>query len=228
MYTYADSVAFVLWQLEHYNLTCSRAVVGEIAGCSATTVRKYDKETLTPQGGRRMNKNLVEKLKGFPFPNKQIKTIYDDEVDYIWIAGENGPYQKKKNPPVITALDDLTVINPKLKYFNNNFEYPATSGLYMLAQVVCIPHRLNERYFLIKVGMSETNLNNRIKSYAGVNPFAICIDIQRVPPNNVKHYENNWHKAMDKQYQRMGNTEWFIVPYEDYLRFLEFGFDIKL
>ena len=37
-----------------------------------------------------------------------------------------------------------------------------------------------------------------------------------------------WHQMMNKKYEKINNTEWFVVPYEDYLRFLEFGFDINI
>ena len=234
IYTYADAVAFVLWQLDRYygEFDYSNSEAAEIIGCSASTVRKYNDSSIayyTKDGpARRMHHNLVEKLKDFPFSNKQIKTVDDDEVDYIWIAGDNGPYQKKKIIPPPAPLADLTIYNPKLKHNTVDFEHPQKSGLYMLAQVVCIPHKLNDRYFLIKVGMSETNLNNRIKSYKGTNPFAICIDTQIIYPQKVKQMEKNWHEKMEKKYNRMNNTEWFIVPYEDYLRFLEFGFEINL
>ena len=230
-YTYADIIPYILWQLDNYGLECSRAQVAEIIGCSPTTIRKYDKESLiyTEKGrSRKMPESLIEKLKDFPFPDRQIKTLYDNEVDYIWIAGETGPYKKQKIIPELTPLTDLTIYNPKLKHNNIEFIYPETNGLYMLAQVVCIPHQLNDRYFLIKIGMSETNLNKRIKSYKGTNPFAICIDTKIVSTKETKHQENVWHKRMEKIYDRMGNTEWFIVPYDDYLRFLEFGFDIKI
>ena len=230
-YTYCDLVPFILWQLEAYGLDCSRKQIGEIVGCSVTTIKKYDDASIiyTDKGkGRKMPKGLAEKLKDFPFSNRQIKTWYDDQVDYIWIAGENGPYTKKKEKPEIVPLSDLTIYNPKLKHNNIEYIYPNTSGLYMLAQIVCIPYKLNDRYFLIKIGMSETNLNNRIKSYKGTNPFAICIDTKSISVEDTKMQESLWHKKMEYLYERMNNTEWFIVPYEDYLRFLEFGFDIKL
>ena len=230
-YTYCDIVPFILYQLENYGLTCSYAQIGEIVGCSATTIRKYDNASLvyTEQGrARKMPASLIEKLKDFPFPNNQIKTLHDDEVNYIWIAGINGPYKKKKEKRELAPLTDLTIYNPKLKHNTIDFVYPTTSGLYMLAQVVCVPHRLNDRYFLIKIGMSETNLNQRIKSYKGTNPFAICIDTKQISKQDTKNQESFWHQKMEKKYDRMNNTDWFVVPYEDYLRFLEHGFNIKI
>ena len=232
-YTYSETIPYILWQLDRYygELGYSNTDAVNIIGCSKTTLRKYNQESIvyTKDGPtRRMPKELIEKLKSFPFPNNQIKTFYDDEVDYIWVAGENGPYQKKKEIQPLTPLNDLTIYNPKLKHNNIDFVYPEKSGLYMLAQVVCMPHRLNERYFLIKIGMSEAGLNKRINSYKGTNPLAICIDTKEVPVKNTKKAEEQWHEIMAKKYERMNNTEWFVVPYEDYLRFLEFGFEICL
>ena len=233
-YTYCDLVPYILWQLDAYygQMNYARTAAAEILGCSTTTVRKYDDESIvyTPNGViRKMPQALCQKLKTeFPFPNKQIKTWYDDESDYIWIAGESGPYRKKKEKVNMAPLTDLTIYNPKLKHTDIDFIYPETSGLYMLAQVVCIPHRLDERYFLIKIGMSEKNLNTRIKSYKGSNPFAICIDTQKLPAKITKDTESMWHQMMNKKYEKINNTEWFVVPYEDYLRFLEFGFDINI
>lgn len=230
MYGYDEIIPFVLWQLEHYGLDCTRKQVGEMVGVSSSTVKKYDSQSIiyTPKGMKRViAPGLMEKLKNFPFPNRQVKTTYEDQLDFIWIAGESGLYKKKKeiNPPA--PLDDLTIYNPKLKY-GLITRYSNKSGLYMLAQVLCMPHRLNERYYLIKIGMSETNLNNRINSYKGSNPLAICIDTIEVSKDKVKTSEKEWHIKMGNLYNRLNGSEWFSVPYEDYLRFLEFGFDVKI
>lgn len=231
MYYYEDIVPFVLWQLKNYGVYCSRAQEAEIIGCSTSTVRKYDNFAYNKEKNRFeytiKDSRLIEKLKDFPFPNRQILTVDDDENDYIWIAGENGPYQKKKEIAPLAPLNDLSKYNLKLKQ-NYNYIYPDKSGLYMMAQVVCIPTRLNERYFLIKIGMSSTNLHNRINSYKGMNPMAICIDTMIVNSYEVKQAEEKWHCLMDKKYYRQNGTEWFIVPYEDYIRFIEYGFDIKI
>ena len=218
-YTYNEIVPYVLYQLNRYGCFCSKNTEAEIIGCSPTTVRKYQNTPIT-------NPKLIEKLKNFPFPNNQIDTLYDDENDYIWIVGENGPYTKKKEIPPLVPLTDLTQYNLKLKYPNQIFA--ETSGLYMLAQVVCIPHRLNERIFLIKIGLSSTNLNKRIQSYKGMNPLAVYIDIKQIPASEVADAEKYWHNLMGKYYDRLVSSEWFAVPYEDYLRFLQNGFDISL
>lgn len=230
-YYFEDIVPFVLFQLDRYGISCSRATAGEIIGCSASTVKKYDNGHWNPKTGRYeysfTNPNIEKKLQGFPFPNREIKTIGNEERDYIWIAGEMGPYKKQKVIAPPAPLSDISVYNLNLKY-NSTADIPQKSGIYMLAQVVCLPQRLNERYFLIKVGLSATNLYNRVGDYKGVNPLAVCIDTQVLSPEKVKEAEKEWHATLEKYYMRLNGTEWFNVPYEDYLRFVEHGFNIAL
>ena len=230
-YYFDDIVPFVLYQLDYYGISCSRATAGEIIGCSASTVKKYDNGHWDPKTGRYVysftNPDIAKKLKGLPFPDKEIKTIGNEERDYIWIAGETGPYKKKRVVAPLAPLSDISVYNLKLKY-GSNADIPQKSGIYMLAQVVCLPQRLNERYFLIKVGLSTTNLYNRVNDYKGSNPLAVCIDTQIISSKDVKDAEKDWHTLLEKHYTRLNGTEWFSVPYEDYLRFVEHGFDIVL
>lgn len=231
-YTYRDIIPYIAAQLEfYYNTDPYVGDIADIVGCSKTTATKYENSSIVYTDGKRyrlINAELNAQLKNLPFPNNQIKTPHDDEEDFIWIAGENGIYQKKKEQPIPAPFTDLTSFNIKLKYSNSTFDYPTKSGLYMLAQTVCVPTRINERHFLIKIGMSETNLNNRINSYKGVNPFAICIDTIVLPKDEVRDEERDWHNKMGKLYEPVITPEWFNVPFEDYVRFLEFGFNTNI
>lgn len=234
-FSYQETVPFVLWQLEHYNLQCSRTEEAEIIGCSSTTVRKYDTSQLVRKNGTYCFETIItdpvllNKLKDFPFPNRQIKTLDDEDKDYIWVAGENKAYKQPKQLVEIKPiqLSDLSSYNINLK---NKYDivWPKHSGLYMMAQVVCNPTKLNERFYLIKIGLSTTNLHNRISSYKGMNPMAICIDTIEINANKAPLMEQKWHSLLENKYDRVNNSEWFIVSFQDYLRFLENGFDIVL
>lgn len=231
-YSYHDHVNFVLWQLDHYNALCSLRQKSEIIGCSVTTINKYDKLGLDYGYWRGLSSDLIKILQDFPFKDNQIKTLIDQDANLLYyVDKQHDVYSKKKEPKQPAPLvQDITQFDLKIKgAFNTNYshKYPQQPGLYMMAQIICHPTQINTRYFLIKIGMSTTNLNQRINSYKGMNPFAACVDYQIIY-KDVRHYENIWHHKMDTRYERQGNSEWYIVPFEDYTNFLQYGFNYKI
>lgn len=234
MYTEEDAVHYVLWQADHYGINLTRKDTAMLANCSINKAREYDTYERDEYGNydRPMHPNLKEYLlQKFPFPNRQIKTLEDDCNDVLYYVTETGRlYTKKKEPAKPVEIDNVSQFNinlPVSKFQNYSFIYPSQSGLYMLAQIVCIPYDIKERHFLIKVGMSKTNLDNRIKSYKGSNPLAVCIDYKLILPSKVEEAEKKWHQELGEYYIRLNNSEWFDVPFNDYVSFLENGFNKK-
>ena len=233
-------IHLVEYQLDYYyKNNYPRRYVAEIVGCSVSTVRKYssDKDqtfVFDKNGGWHYSEpvyKIEDELKILlkdRFPDEKEHRVFlptDGETDYYWYAGYNGPYQKKKEKPIIAPINDLTQYNIKLKY-GYDYIYSNNSGIYMLAQAVCIPNRINERHFLIKVGMS-THLNDRIKSYKGMNPFAICVDTLELPEHKIREEENKWHNFLRTKFDPIGQ-EWFSVKQDAYISFLEAGFKAKI
>lgn len=109
-----------------------------------------------------------------------------------------------------------------------SYEWPKRSGLYLLCQINCKSDDPDKLFYSVKIGKS-TNLHQRIRSYSGSNPFASCIDVVYFPPSKIDEMELRYHWAMGKKtkrknWLRQGNTEWFIIPEEDYKEILEKGF----
>ena len=96
------------------------------------------------------------------------------------------------------------------------------SGLYFLIQQVIYD---NEVLNLIKVGKSK-DLQQRIKSYKGMNPFARCIDIFQCEPDRITALEQEYHKLLGEKNKRFENTEWFICNDEQYQYWINQTFDL--
>lgn len=95
--------------------------------------------------------------------------------------------------------------------------YSHQSGIYLLAQQI---FENGQVINLIKVGQS-TNLDKRLKSYVGMNPFAKCIATKNYRSEDLNQVEELYHNFLGIKNRRYGNTEWFICDDEQYNWWLE-------
>ena len=105
----------------------------------------------------------------------------------------------------------------KAEAVSNELNY---SGLYMLSQQIVDNGKILN---LIKVGQS-TNIQKRLTSYQGMNPFAKCIATKRLYEEDLNKWEKCYHLLLGTKNVRYGNTEWFICSDEEYQRWLQKGF----
>lgn len=99
-------------------------------------------------------------------------------------------------------------------------KYSCEPGLYMLKNIQIINE---ETKYLIKVGKS-INLNKRITSYVGANPFAICVSTILCPREDLSTKEKEYHMVLQTMGHRCGNTEWFSLPKDKFDYICEHGF----
>lgn len=225
MFNYIDDIHFVGIQLDHMygKENWPWRLCAELIGCSNATVRKYYKQdwNFTPD-----QVNIIKKaLKALDYKNNEIKFLTPQTHNY-WIDGHMRVHKMEKINPVMSAIkcEEKTL---ELKHrLSDKYEiqWPNASGLYLLAQVICITSRPNEKYFIIKVGKSQ-NLAKRIQSYRGMNPFATCIDTLEIVSNRVDETEIKYHMMLSKRYERQLNTEWYIVSEEEFEKIVKNGFD---
>jgi hypothetical protein len=225
MFNWIDDIHFVALQLNHY---CGHAwsyrLCSDFVGCSSSSVSKYLKQNwnLTEE----QSKILKKIIKTLNYDNYEIKLLTPQKERYFLDATKT---QVIKKPfPKNTPVEEKRIVKEfTTKYsFNNKVQIKWTDkgGVYMLAQIVSPPTRPGERYYLIKVGKSQS-LNKRISAYKGMNPFALCIDIEIFSSRFIDDAETRYHNLLDSKYQRQNGTEWFVVPVEDYEVFLNYGFD---
>ena len=97
-YSYCDLVPFILWQLEAYGLDCSRKQVGEIVGCSVTTIKKYDDALALEQAKKEVEipaimnykPSRIESPIKLPSPDDIQKWIVDSKMAKLEdFSGEN-------------------------------------------------------------------------------------------------------------------------------------------
>lgn len=228
MFDYSDDIHFVSWQLDR--IYGERAwpwrLCAEAVGCSITSVRKYYlQEWKVSKEQQQILTKMIEQVKKdtqnkIYFLTPQTHQYFLDKKTMSLIKQEINKNKKTREENVIEEKIEL-------KYPNSDkYEtiWSNKGGLYLLAQIVCLPGRPNEKYFLIKVGKS-TNLQQRIKSYKGMNPFAKCIDIKELAPRFIDDTEIKYHQLLDKKYSRQLGTEWFVVPKEDYIKIVKKGFE---
>lgn len=226
MFNWIDDIHFVAIQLNHYlgKDRWSYRLCSDFVGCSASSVSKYLRQDweCSAEKAALINKAISE----LEYKNCEVKLLTPQRERYFLDAQHN---QVIKKP-----FEKDTPIEAKRVYKELQTKYPGTGkvefiwpdkgGVYLLAQIVSPPTRPAERYYIIKVGKS-TNLHKRINAYKGMNPFAICIDVKQVPPRDIDATEIKYHMLLNKRYSRQGNTEWFIVPEQEYEKILKKGFD---
>ena len=225
MFNYIDDIHFVSIQLDHmYGKECwPWRLCAELIGCSNATIRKYYKQEWSFTSDQA---NVIKKaLEALDYKNNEIKFLTPQTYNY-WIDGHMRVHKTEKVKLIVTETKtkEKTL---ELKYkLSDKYEvqWPNTSGLYLLAQIICITSRPNEKYFIVKVGKSQ-NLAKRIQSYRGMNPFATCIDILEIKSNKVDEMEIKYHMMLNKKYERQLNTEWYVVPEEEFAKIVKNGFD---
>ena len=181
-FDFSIRVPFIQYQLiKYYEINYYTIDIATICHCSSSTVRKYKDQFFN------IPKELLSILETIPRSDRQIIVPWEDRFQYV--AEINGrPKINDKKPIEIKSttkeiINYLPPINIQLKPKNIE-KIPTCGGLYLLGQIVCLLQRPEERYCLIKIGMS-TNLQNRVKSYKGMNPFAVCIDYITLPLLNA-------------------------------------------
>lgn len=233
-FDYVDDIHFIAIQLNKY-YNCGKyekswpwRTIADAVGCSVTTVRKYCTQDWLIDSLDK-NKIIVEKINSLDLTNNEIKFLTPQTYKFFL---NKETYTIEKAPePHLTKSESIAAACEKLPtkkpiYYTNNIsvQWPSAPGVYLLCQIACRCNEPQKRFMLVKIGKS-VNLHQRISSYFGTNPFAKCIDIQECSKTEVDNLEIKYHQLMDKQYDRQGNTEWFVVPEEDYLNILKYGFD---
>lgn len=226
MFNWTDDIHFVAIQLNHYlgKDGWSYRLCSDFVGCSASSVSKYLRQEweCSPEKAALINKAIFE----LEYKNCEIKLLTPQKERYFLDAQHSRAIKKpfEKDTPIEAKriYKELQTKYPQTGKVE--FVWPDKGGVYLLAQIVSPPTRPAERYYIIKVGKS-TNLHKRISAYKGMNPFAVCIDVKQVPPRDIDATEIKYHMLLNKRYLRQGNTEWFVVPEQDYEKILKKGFD---
>ena len=219
-WSYIDDIKFVGYQLNHYYPNgWPRRYCADIVGISNSTQRKYENIDWL------LTKEEADYVRGLiDYSNNEIKTLVYDK-NFRYFAGEHDIIKEKRQELVTLATiieytqQDLKVCtnyNPKYNYI-----LPKKHGLYMLAQIGSLPTKPHEQLYMIKVGQS-INLKNRVGSYKGMNPLASLIDIKLT--KNLNEEESRCHNFLSTLGTSVNDTEWFVVPEEEYTKFLELGF----
>ena len=225
MFDWIDNIHFVALQLDHYcKGAWSYRLCSDFVGCSASSVSKYLKQDwLLDEEQSKALKKIIESLK---YENYEVKLLTPQEERYFLDATKSHVIKKPfpKNTPIEAkrVIKEFSTKYPLIDKFPS--KWTDKGGVYMLAQIVSPPTRPGERYYLIKVGKSKS-LDKRISSYKGMNPFALCVDVEILPPRFIDETEIYYHNLLDMKYQRENGTEWFVVPADDYETFLNYGFD---
>lgn len=228
MFDYTDDIHFIGLQLDRYygKRVWPWRLCAEAVGCSITTVRKYyEQDWKVTSEGQKIISQLFQKMKNAPknelhFLTPQNFRFFLNGISMTLTKQKITENEKEHQEEIIKEQFEL-------KYpQSDNYEmvWSNKGGLYLLAQIVCLPSKPSEKYYIIKVGKS-TNLQQRIKSYKGMNPFAKCIDIKELAPRFIDDTEIKYHQSLDKKYNRQLGTEWFVVPKEDYIKIVKKGFD---
>lgn len=223
MFNYVDNIHFVAKQLDFY-YGASREwpwrLCADLVGVSVATVRKYYslKWDLNID-----EKNIVNGIyKNIDFNKKEIKLLTPTEYNYFLDKDNVEIISKKKINKDLQKEQERIIFPAKHPIIHKcRYTWTEKGGVYLLCQITCPCDRPNEKYFLVKVGKS-TNLNRRISSYRGSNPFAHCIDIQET--RNLHNVEKKYHQRMKQKWEQQAGTEWFVVSEEDYKEILQKGF----
>lgn len=105
------------------------------------------------------------------------------------------------------------------KFERNNIIYPHISGLYMICQTFFNPIT-DEKFYWVKVG-EAADLNRRRKDYNTTT--AMIWDVGYYTNNDLT--ELGCHEKLKEICLHRHADEWFSVPYEDYMKICEMGFD---
>lgn len=105
----------------------------------------------------------------------------------------------------------------KIETISKELEY---AGLYMLSQQIVDNGQIIN---LIKVGQSS-NIQKRLMSYQGMNPFAKCIATKKLYEEDLDKWEKHYHLLLGINNIRYGNTEWFICTDDEYNKWQQKGF----
>ena len=95
----------------------------------------------------------------------------------------------------------------------------------MLANISTPLYDLSKKHFLIKVGMSTTNLRNRVKTYFGMNPLTFIVDYKTTSNGiNASELEKSWHTILAKKaICNVSSPEWFEMHFEDFKELIKKG-----
>lgn len=226
MFDYTDDIHFVSLQLNHYYgfSNWPWRLCGEIVGVSASTVRKYYNQEWLCDSKEKVDA-IQNAINNLDYSNFEVKKLTLQTGQYFLKEGKQVDFVPFKKE---TPLEEKIIYDKLSTKYNIDggikIKWPEKPGLYLFCQIVSPCHRPKEKFYIIKVGKSQ-NLNKRIQSYNGMNPFATCIDVKLLPSKDVDMMETKYHMQLNKKYLRQGGTEWFIVPEEDYINILNLGFN---
>jgi len=105
------------------------------------------------------------------------------------------------------------------KFERNNIIYPHAPGLYMICQTFFNPIT-DEKFYWVKVG-EAADLNRRRKDYNTTT--AMIWDVGFYLEKDLT--ESGCHEKLKEICLHRHADEWFSVPYEDYMKICDMGFD---
>lgn len=220
IFDWDDDIHFVGYQLDHLYSSWPWRLLGEIMGVSAITARKYyNQDWIIDDDDKRAF--VEKKLEELDFSTREIKFLTVQDQRCFVKAHTHECYFKDFEENTSIADRSVQKVFPLMS--NGKSDWPTLPGIYLMCQMGCPANQPDRIFHLIKVGKS-TNLRNRIQSYNGMNPLIHCLDTKTT--NNgteASNLESRMHERLGKKYVRWGNTEWFVVPEEDYFLILSKG-----
>lgn len=219
-FDWTDDIHFVGYQLDHLYSCWPWRLLGEIVGVSESTARKYyNQDWIIEDDDQRA---FVEKaLEELDFSTREIKFLTVQE-QRCFVKGRTCQCYFEDFPKD-TGIEERSIQKVFPMMANGTVNWPTQPGIYLMCQMGCPANQPDRKFYLIKVGKS-TNLRNRIQSYNGMNPLVHCLDVKTVLTGEAaSNLETNMHNRLSKKYVRWGNTEWFVVPEEDYFQILAKG-----
>lgn len=223
VFDWVDDIHFVGYQLDHLYGSWPWRLLGEIVGVSESTARKYYNQDWIIEDDEQ--RAFVEKaLSKLDFTTREIKflTVQDQRC---FVKGRTCQcYFEDFDKNVGIEQRSVQKVFPLMS--NGRNDWPNLPGIYLMCQMGCPVNQPDRKFHLIKIGKS-TNLRSRIQAYNGMNPLVHCLDVQIV--NNgaeATELESKMHTKLGKKYSRWGNTEWFLVPEEDYFEIIAKGIKV--
>ena len=223
---YSEIIPTIVEQLKiYYDYNWDYSDIELLCGCSSTTTRKYINGSTT-----QIRSSTWDILHTFPLPHNRFYTPWlADNV--IFIATPRGIEELKPEPAVAEAQapkqsKPLLQQSDGLLYKQIDLaKIPERPGIYMLANIATPLYNLSKQHFLIKVGMSATNLRNRVKAYPGMNPLAFVVDYKTtIDGSDASALEKNWHSLLAKKaICNVSSSEWFEMHFEDFKELIKKG-----